>query len=85
MKKHVLTSLSVAVAIAVLPVATWAAAVNPALAGLSPTEALRVTQVVNARDVTALSDTHLALLDNLIPTAIVPDSFRMNHMHLVLA
>lgn len=82
--KHVLTSLSAAIAVAILPVSAWAAASNPALAGLSPTEALRVTQVVNDNDVTLLGDTHLALVNRLVPTAAVPDAFAMNHMHLIL-
>lgn len=82
--KHVLTSLSIAVAIALLPAAALASSSNPALAGLNPIEALRVTQIVNSHVVTPLRNTHLSRLNNLTPTAAVPDSFAMNHMHLIL-
>lgn len=82
--EHVMASLSIAAALAVLPSIAPAAATNPALVGLNPIATLRVTQVVDSRTVTTLSNTHLSLLDSLKSTGKVPDSTPMNHMHLIL-
>ena len=76
--------LPLALAIAAMPLMALAASSNPALDGLGSTEPLRVTQVVDSRNVTPLGNTHLSLLNQLKPTGNVPDSMPMNHMHLIL-
>ncbi|RDS80048.1 S53 family peptidase [Dyella psychrodurans] len=82
--EHVMIGVSIAAAVAALPSIALASSSNPALAGLNTTEAPRVTQAVDNRTVSALSNTHLSLLDNLKPTGSVSDSTPMNHMLLVL-
>ncbi len=78
-----MTIAAVAAAFAVSSMA-YSAPSNPVLAGLDPTAPPRINQVVDNRVLTRLGGTHLALLDQLKPTANVPDSFPMNHMQLVL-
>lgn len=82
--EHVMMGISIAAALAVLPSITLASASNPALAGLNTAEAPRVTQTVDNRVVSALSNTHLSILANTAPTGAVADSTPMNHMQLIL-
>jgi len=82
--EHVMIGVSIAAAVAALPSIALAASSNPALAGLNTTEAPRVTQAVDNRVVSALSNSHLSFLDSMTPTNAVADSTPMNHMLLVL-
>jgi subtilase family serine protease len=82
--EHVMMGVSIAAAVAALPSIALAASSNPALAGLNTAEAPRVTQAVDNRVVSALSNSHLSFLDKLSPTNAVADSTPMNHMVLVL-
>lgn len=82
--EHVMSALSIAIALATLPCVTFASTSNPALAGLDTTEAPRVTQAVNNNVLSALSQTHLGLLANATPAGRVDDALPMNHMQLIL-
>ena len=82
--EHLMTRLSIAAAIAAMPLMALAASSNPALDGLTAIEPLRVTQVVDNGIRSTLGKTHLGLLNRLKSTGNVPDSTPMNHMHLIL-
>jgi subtilase family serine protease len=82
--EHVMISVSIAAALAVLPSIALASASSAALAGVDTTEAPRVTQTVNSNVVSTLSNTHLAVIDRVSPVGTVADSTPMNHMQLVL-
>ncbi|GLQ89767.1 S53 family peptidase [Dyella flagellata] len=82
--EHVMIGVSMAAALATLPLTALASASNAALAGLTITEAPRVTQTIDNRVVSALGNTHLSMLDSLAPARAVTDSTPMNHMQLVL-
>ncbi|HUA80492.1 MAG TPA: protease pro-enzyme activation domain-containing protein [Dyella sp.] len=82
--EHVMIALSIAAAFATLPSITQASAANPALAGINTAEAPRVTQAVDNRVVSALSNTHLAFLSHATAAGKVDDAMPMNHMQLIL-
>jgi subtilase family serine protease len=82
--EHVMIAASIAAALLALPSITFASASNAALAGVDTTEAPRVTQTVNNNVVSALSNTHLAVVEKVSPSGAVADSTPMNHMQLVL-
>jgi subtilase family serine protease len=82
--EHVMIGVSIAVALATLPSITFASASSAALAGIDTTEAPRVTQTVDNSVVSALSNTHLSLINNATLTGAVDDALPMNHMQLIL-
>ncbi|GGA34291.1 S53 family peptidase [Dyella nitratireducens] len=82
--EHVMISVAIAAALATLPSLVLASSSSAALAGINTAEAPRVTQTVDNRVVSALSNTHLSLLDKVTPTSAVADATPMNHMQLVL-
>ncbi|RDS81558.1 hypothetical protein DWU98_09985 [Dyella monticola] len=82
--EHVMIALSIAAALATLPSITQASASNQALAGINTAEAPRVTQTVDNRVTSSLSNTHLAFVSHTTPTAAVDDAMPMNHMQLIL-
>ena len=82
--EHVMIGIAIAAAFGTLPSMALASASNVALAGIDTTEAPRVTQTVDNRVVSALSHTHLSLLDRVAPSSAVADATPMNHMQLVL-
>jgi subtilase family serine protease len=82
--EHVMIGVSIAAAVAALPSIALASSSNPALAGLNTTEAPRVTQAVDNRVVSSLSNTHVAFIGTMKPIDSVSDAQQMNHMQLVL-
>lgn len=87
MRNELVIAVSIAAALAALPVtgmAQTSVSLNAALADLDTTEAARVTQTVDSRAVTAVANSHLAFVAAAKPTAAVADSTPMNHMQLVL-
>lgn len=82
--EHVMIALSIAIAFATLPSITQASSANPALAGLNTAEAPRVTQAVDNRVVSSLSNTHLTFLSHATAAGKVDDAMPMNHMQLIL-
>jgi subtilase family serine protease len=82
--EHVMIGVSIAVALAALPSIALASASNAALSGIDTAEAPRVTQTVDNRVVSSLSNTHLATLDTATVAGAVDDAMPMNHMQMVL-
>jgi subtilase family serine protease len=81
--EHVMIGVSIAAALAALPSIAFAAS-NPALAGIDTAEAPRVTQSVDSRLMSTLSNTHLSALSALQPISAASDSTMMKHMQLIL-
>ncbi|HEX7817493.1 S53 family peptidase [Dyella sp.] len=87
MKNELVISAAMLAALAVLPgfaLAAGTATTNAVLADVHTAEAPRVTATVDSRAVTALANTHLALVARTPATGNVEDSLPMNHMQLVL-
>ena len=87
MRNELVIAVSIAAALAALPVigmAQTSASQNAALADIDTSEAARVTQTVDSRAITAVGNSHLAFIAAAKPTAAVADSTPMNHMQLVL-
>ena len=78
--KHLTLCMSIASALAVLPVMTMAAP----LAGINTTEMPRVTQTIDSKVVTTLANTHTPAVNHLALVGSLADSTPMEHMQLVL-
>jgi subtilase family serine protease len=81
---HFILSASIATALAgaaslMQPVA--AASIGP---GAANGEAPRITQTINNKIVTTVQKTHLKFVDRKAPVKQLADSFKMNHMQLIL-
>jgi len=85
--RHFILSASIAAALASAPgmsLAQSQASASNALAGISISEAPRVTHAVINSDVTSISNTHLGIVAQAKSTTPLAGSTGMNHLQLVL-
>ncbi|MBB6188440.1 protease pro-enzyme activation domain-containing protein [Rhodanobacter sp. MP7CTX1] len=86
-QRHFILSAYIAAALAGAPGMSFAqspASASNALAGISVSEAPRVTRAVINGDVTAISNTHLGMLGRAQASTPLAGSTGMNHLQLVL-
>ncbi|OOG40363.1 protease pro-enzyme activation domain-containing protein [Rhodanobacter sp. C05] len=81
---YFILSASIAAALAGAPVLAQPMAAGNLVTAAAASEAPRVTQTINNQQVSPLAKTHLKFVETTSPGKQLADSFKMNHLQLVL-